>query len=311
MRVIIYGFGQIGRLVAKSALKKGFDVIGAVDKNPDLIGKSLREFGIESDGYVKDSLDFGDVDLVFLSTGSFLPDIMPQITECVEAGFNVLSSSETLSYPEYRYPDLARKINELAIENNVTVLGAGINPGFMLDFLPAVLSATSIEVTRVRAIRSADALKRRSSFLEKVGFGMDVEEVKRKLGKELTGHVGYAESVCILADALGIELDRIEEKQEIVVAEDDRYVEPGKVLGLRGYGAGLRNGEEVLRVEFHAFAGADEYEEIEIVGDNSIVWRSTGTRGDSGTANLLVNLAKTVVKSEPGLIKMSDLFPYR
>jgi 4-hydroxy-tetrahydrodipicolinate reductase len=316
MRVVIYGFGQIGRLIAKSAIKKGFEVAGAVDVNPELVGKKIVEINefhepeISSEAIIKDSLDFDDVDVVFLCTGSFIPDIFPQLKECIESGFDVVSSCETLSYPEFRYPELASEINQLAIENNVTVLGAGINPGFLLDFLPAVLSATSVEVRKIRAVRSADALKRRSSFQKKIGLGMDVQEVRKKLGQELTGHVGYGESVCLIADALNLTLDDVEEGQEIVVAEDDRIVEAGKVLGLIGFGTGHRNGEEIIRVEFHAYAGAEEYEEIAIEGDNPVVWRSSGTRGDAGTANVMVNLAKAVAASKPGLMKISQLIPF-
>ena len=316
MRVVIYGFGQIGRLIAKSAVKKGFEVAGAVDINPELVGKKITELNgfdeskIPSQAIIKDSLDFEDVDVVFLCTGSFIPDILPQLKECIESGFNVVSSCETLSYPEFRYPELASEINHLAIENNVSVLGAGINPGFLLDFLPAVLSATSAEVKKIRAVRSADALKRRSSFQKKIGLGLEVSEVRQKLGKELTGHVGYGESVCLIADALNLTLDDVEEGQEIVVAQDNSIVEAGKVLGLIGFGSGLRSGEEVIRVEFHAYAGAEEYEEIAIEGDNPVVWRSSGTKGDTGTANVMVNLARAVVDSKPGLIKISQLIPF-
>ena len=317
MRAIIYGFGQIGRLIARSAIKKGFEVAGAVDVNPELVGKKISEVDgfqglkIQPDAIIKDSLDFEDADVVFLCTGSFIPGIMPQLRECVESGFDVVSSCETLSYPEFRYPELGSEINQLAIENNVSVLGAGINPGFLLDFLPAVLSATSVEVRKIRAVRSADALKRRSSFQKKIGLGMEVQEVRKKLGKELTGHVGYGESVCLIAEALNMQLDDVEEGQEVVVARDDSIVQSGRVLGLIGFGSGVRNGEEVIRVEFHAYAGAEEYEEITVEGDNPVVWRSSGTRGDTGTANVMVNLARAVVDSRPGLIKISQLIPFR
>jgi 4-hydroxy-tetrahydrodipicolinate reductase len=309
MKVAIYGFGAIGRMVAESAIKKGFEVVGAVDINPELHGRNLTEFGLKTDGSITSSLEdlpgVQDVDVVFLTTGSFLSEVFPQLRECIKYGLNIVSSCETLSYPEYRYPDLAKKIHSMAVESGVTVVAAGVNPGFMLDFLPAILSATSVEVKRIRAIRSADALKRRESFQKKVGIGLSEEEVRKKLGKEITGHVGYAESVYLLADALNFNLDDVKEGQEIVT--DDS----GKVLGLKGFGLGVLRSEEVIRVEFHAFAGAKEYEEVEIVGDNPVVWRSTGTKGDIATANILVNLAKTVVNAEPGVKKVTDFIPFR
>ncbi|ADB58615.1 dihydrodipicolinate reductase [Archaeoglobus profundus] len=298
MKVVIYGFGQIGRLLAEACIKRGFEVVGAVDINPEIIGKPLREFGIESDGVIKDSLDF-DGDLAYITTGSYLDKVYPQIEECVKAGFNVISTCETLAYPEYRYPELARKIDEIAKKEGVTVLGSGVNPGFLLDTLPIVLSAVCVEVKAIKAVRSVDALKRRTQFQKKVGIGLSVEEFEKA---NLSGHVGYAESALLIAEALGVEPKEVLEGQEPVV-------EKGVVQGIRGFGE--VRGDKQIRIEFHAYANAEEYELIEIEGDNSVVWKSSGVKGDLGTVAVLVNLAKAVVGCRAGLIKMTDLIPFK
>ena len=297
MRVVIYGFGQIGRLLAEACVKRGFEVVGAVDINPEIVGKSLRDFGIESDAVIKDRLNF-DGDLAYVTTGSYLDKVYPQIEECVKAGFNVISTCETLAYPEYRYPELARKIDEIAKEEGVTVLGSGVNPGFLLDTLPIVLSAVCVEIKAIRAVRSVDALKRRTQFQRKVGIGLSLEEFKKA---NLSGHVGYAESALLIAEALGVKGDVREDQKPVVV--------DGVVQGVKGFGEVV--GDKSIRVEFHAYANAEEYELIEIEGDNSVVWRSSGVKGDLGTVAVLVNLAKAVVEHRSGLIKMTDLIPFR
>ncbi len=154
VKAVIYGFGEIGRLLAEQALRRGIEITGVVDINPSLVGKKLSEFGLESEAKISNKLEF-DGDLVFLTTGSWLDSVYPQIEECVIKGFNVLSTCETLSYPEYRYPKLAKKIDEIAKQNNISVLGTGINPGFLLDTLLIVLSAPFTEIRKIKAIRSA------------------------------------------------------------------------------------------------------------------------------------------------------------
>jgi 4-hydroxy-tetrahydrodipicolinate reductase len=217
----------------------------------------------------------------------------------------VISTCETLSYPRYRYPELAEEIDRLAVENGKTVLGTGINPGFLLDALVVFLSAPFTEVERIKAVRCIDTLKRREPFQKKVGIGLKLEDAEEKLEKgEITGHVGYAESVLLISEALNFSPDEVREGQEFVH-------DSGEVLGAIGYGSALKNGEEKIRIEFHAYANAEEYERIEIHGDNSIVWTSTGTKGDLGTASVAVNLAEAVVKSEAGLKTMVDLIPFR
>jgi 4-hydroxy-tetrahydrodipicolinate reductase len=299
MKVVIYGFGQIGRLLAEACTKRGFAIVGAVDINPSVVGKKLKDFGIRSDAVIADSLEF-EGDIAFVTTGSFLDAVYSQIEECIKKGFNVVSTCETLSYPEFRYPELARKIDKFARDYGVTVLGTGINPGFLLDTLPIVLTAPCVEVKRVKAVRSIDALKRRTQFQKKVGIGLSLEEFEKA---NLTGHVGYAESALLICEALGFNPDRVKEGQEPVVKD-------GKVLGIKGFGCAYSNGEEIVRVEFHAYANAEEFEEIVIEGDNPVVWKSSGTKGDLGTVAVLINLARAVVKHEPGLIKMTDLIPF-
>ncbi|WP_457550660.1 NAD(P)H-dependent amine dehydrogenase family protein [Archaeoglobus sp.] len=298
MKVVIYGFGQIGRLLAKACVERGFEIVGAVDINPELVGKRLSDFGIDSDAVVKGKLEF-EGDLAFLTTGSYLDTVFPQIEDCIKTGFNVISTCETLAYPEHRYPELADKIDELAKEHNVTVLGSGINPGFLLDTLPTVLSAVCVDVKSVKAIRSIDALKRRTQFQKKVGIGLSVEEFEKA---NLSGHVGYAESALLISEALGVNPKEVLEGQEPVVKD-------GIVQGIKGFGE--VKGDKHIRIEFHAYANAEEFEMIEIEGDNGVVWKSSGVKGDLGTVAVLVNLAKAVVEHRAGLIKMTDLIPFR
>lgn len=304
MDAAIYGFGPIGRLIAECCVKRGINVVGAVDINPELKGKKLSDFGLQSDGMISDRLEF-EGDVAFVCTGSYLDRVYPQIEDCLNKGFNVISTCETLSYPRYRYPELAEKIHTLAVDRGKTVVGTGINPGFLLDALVVFLSAPFTEVERIRAVRCIDALKRREPFRKKVGIGLSLEEARKKLEKgEITGHVGYVESMLLISEALNFLPDEVKEGQEFVHENE-------KVLGAIGYGSALKDGEEKIRIEFHAYANAKEYEKIEIYGDNSIVWTSTGTKGDLGTASVAVNLAEAVVRSDAGLKTMLDFVPFR
>lgn len=304
IKAVIYGFGEIGKLIAGEAIKRDIEITGVVDVNPSLVGKKLSDFGLDSEAAISDELEF-DGDVVFLCTGSWLDRIYPQIEDCVGKGFNVLSTCETLSYPEYRYPELAKKVNELAKKNNVSVLGAGINPGFLLDSLLIFLTAPCTEVNSIKAVRSAEALRRRDTFQKKIGIGLDSQEARKQVEEgKISGHAGYAESVMIVCEALGFKPDEIKEGQEVVE-------ENGKALGLKGYGSALKKGEEVIRIEFHAYSNAEEYEEIEIEGNNSVRWRSTGTKGDIGTAATIINLAEHIVNSRNGLLKISEAIPFK
>ncbi len=321
LKLGFYGFGAIGRLAARVALRRGFDIVGAVDIDPDVVGKDVGELaGVEKLGIrvSKDPSDLALADVVIHATGSYLDKVYPQILELMELGVDVLSTCETLAYPWYRYPVLARKLEEKAQSFGVTVLGSGVNPGFLLDTLLIVLSSTLPVVERIRAVRSLDAAKRREPFRRKVGIGMEPGEYRAKLeAGELTGHVGYAESVLLVSDALGVQPTRIIESQEPVVA-DKRVeshgvvVEAGRVAGVKGYGAAYLGDRELVRVELHAYVGAEDYEEIVLEGGGErIVWRSTGTPGDTATVSVILSLAEAVAEAPPGLLTMVEMVAFR
>ncbi|MCD6313291.1 MAG: NAD(P)-binding domain-containing protein [Thaumarchaeota archaeon] len=322
MRVAVYGFGEIGRILALTALRRGHEIVGAVDIDPRLLGRDVGEIlGVERIGVkVTKDVEEGlrECEVILHATGSYLPAVYGQLAEGIRLGKSVVSTCETLAYPYYRYPVLARRLDDLAKSRGSTLIGSGINPGFLLDALAVVLSAPFPILKRIKAKRSLDASKRRRSFIKKIGLGLNPSELLQGLESgRYTGHVGYAESVCIIADAASLNLTRIEEKQEPIIAEDEiklgeLAIGRGMVRGLRGFAAGYVNGVERIRVEFEASALAPEYEEIVIEGeDHSITWRSSGTPGDLGTASVILSIAEKLDQMPYGLLTMADLIPFR
>jgi 4-hydroxy-tetrahydrodipicolinate reductase len=320
LRIGIYGFGAIGKLVAKLALDRGHEIVAAITRTTSL-GKDVGELlGVGPIGVrvSNDVRELSNADIVIHSTGSYLDEVFDQIASVIRMGIDVVSTCETLSYPYYRYPVLAKRLDELARAYGTVVIGTGINPGYIFDTLVAVLAASVPRVTRVRAVRSLDAAKRREPFRKKIGVGEDPKLVEERLAKgEITGHVGYAESVYLIALAGDLNLTKVVEWQGVVPAEETVEsagirVEKGMNRGISGYGAGYVGDREVIRVEFHAYVGAPEYEEVEVEGrEYSVRWRSTGTPGDLGTATVALNVAEKVPYLTPGLHLMTDLLPFK
>ncbi|MEM1916218.1 MAG: dihydrodipicolinate reductase [Ignisphaera sp.] len=321
MLIGIYGFGSIGRLVAREAIERGYEIAGVVDIDRALIGRDIGEIlGIGSIGLeVSDDISvLSDADVVVHATGSYLDKVYNQIVSVLDMGIDVVSTCETLAYPYYRYPVLAVKLNEIALDQGVSVLGTGVNPGFLLDTLATVLASSVTQVKSIRVVRSVDASKRRESFKKKIGIGMDFRVVEDMMKRgELSGHVGYAESVYLIAHAGDLQLTKVLEEQKPLVAEETiewmgLRIEKGFCRGIRGTGIGYVYDKEVIRIEFYAYVGAPEYEEITIVGKNySVTWRSSGTPGDQGTVAVVLNIAEKIKKLPPGLHLMTDLIPFK
>jgi len=240
LRIAIYGFGEIGRLIARVALSRGHEIVGVLDINPEILGKDVGEvLGLGKLG-IKITRDVEEAarryDITLHATGSYLPKVYDQIASVVMLGKPIISTCETLAYPYYRYPILARRLDELAKTHGSTILGSGINPGFLLDTLVIVTSATVPVIRRIRARRRLDA-SRRSSFRRKIGLGLEPGEVADGLRSgKYSGHVGYAESVCLIADAAGLNLSKVEEGQEPVIADQDGESREHDYRGRKGEG---------------------------------------------------------------------------
>ena len=258
-KVIIFGCGVMGRKTAQALLDKtSFEIVGAVDIDPELFGKDLGEIldpprilGILIEKKPENLLSTVNADAVVLTTTSHLESVAPQIIQCLEAGLNVVSTCEELSFPWKRHPELTRKLDNLAKEHGKTVVGTGINPGFLMDMLPLVLTAPCLKVHSVKVKRMMNSSKRRIPFQVKVGTGLTQEEFKEKIeNKIITGHVGLQESINMIAAGLGWELDEAVELPpepvtgEKVITTAFGEVQPGDVIGLASIAFGKKEGKE-------------------------------------------------------------------
>jgi len=326
IKIIIYGCGVMGRKVAEALLdKKSFKIVGAVDIDPKLVGKDLGEIlspkkrlGICIQKDAEALFSKVKAQAVVLTTTSHLKSAFPQIARCLKAGLNVISTCEELSYPWKRSPQLAKKIDNLAKEYGATVIGTGINPGYLMDTLPLILTAPCLKVNAIKIRRMMDSSKRRIPFQAKVGTGLSQKEFRKKIDdKIITGHVGLLESINMIADSLGWKLNKAVELPPVPVITKKKIktglgtVEPGNVVGLTSKAFAKKDGKEVITLEFCAHANVKkEYDEILIKGLPNIHEKIIGgVHGDIGTVAVTINTIPRAVKAPAGLLVMKDLPP--
>ncbi|TFH02357.1 MAG: dihydrodipicolinate reductase [Candidatus Thorarchaeota archaeon] len=323
-KVIQIGFGSLGRHIAGSILKReNLELVSVVDANPELKDKPLAELlQEECDSTIKLTDDLDNVlasieaDVAIVATSSSLEVVGPTIEECLGAGLDVISICEELSYPYQKKPGLAESINQVAIQNDKTVIGTGINPGYLMDLLPIVLTAPCVNVETIRVTRHMNSSHRRPSFQKKIGTGMTNEEFRMNIDEgNITGHVGLVESIQMVDAALNLGLDSIEElPPESIIAEKEvtnsfATIRKGDVLGLKSMGVGKRDGAVIITLDFQAYAEATpQYDEVIIEGVPRIQQRiEGGVQGDLGTIGMILNLIPIVIKESPGLKTMKDI----
>ncbi len=323
--VVQVGLGPMGRIIAKLILnRENLSLNGVVDIDPNLKGKSLGELLevekgfntiIESD--LNGILLRKEIDVIITATSSYLEKVAPLIKQAVESGINIISICEELSYPFLYQPKLSEELDLIAKANNVTVVGTGINPGYLMDLLPIVITAPCQSVKSIKVTRMMNSAKRRVSFQRKIGTGLSPNEFRQKIdNKEITGHVGLTQSIQMICDALGFEYDEIKEfpPKEMIIEEDfttsyGEKVLKGNVCGLQSKAVAIKDDNELVLLDFVAYAGEhEEYDSIEIEGTPNIHQKIIGgVHGDLGTSAMVANLIPIVIKARSGLLTMKDL----
>ncbi len=314
IRVVQLGLGYIG-LAVHEILKErpGYEIAGAVDTDPAKAG-SLPGYQVSAS--LDQALAATKAQVAVLTTTSRMESITPQVMELVSRGLCVVSTCEELVYPWDTHRSEAEQIDAAAREHGVAVLSTGVNPGFLMDFLPMAVSRVARTVESVQVERYQDATPRREAFQRKIGAGLTVEQFQARVDQGNFGHAGLLASVQLLAAGLGWRLDSANETIEPVIASEalqTEYltVEPGQAAGVFQIGTGMVGDREVIRLVFRAAVGEPKsFDRIRLEGNPPLesVFTS-GVPGDVATGAITVNAVPLVLRLPPGLRTMADLWP--
>ena len=322
IKVIQIGFGPLGVQTAKFIAKKyTIKTVAVVDNDPDLYNKNINDFSSDLDNKICISNSVNEAlkninekpDVAIITTVSSLKEIYNQINEVVKHNINIISTCEELSYPWKTDPALSKKLNDLCKLNNVACLGTGVNPGFLMDYLPSVLSTVCKEINKIRIYRVQDASFRRIPFQKKIGAGLDLSEFKNKELEGTLRHVGLTESLHLLAKSLNFDIDNVTETLNPVICKSDLNgsinIKKGCARGVEQIAYGYLNSEVVIEMQFKAAVGESRsFDRIEVDGIPSFVSEiEGGINGDIATCSIAINSIKSIMKASPGLHTMADI----
>jgi 2,4-diaminopentanoate dehydrogenase len=310
-----YGIGPIGAEIARLLFTKPWiKVVGAIDIDPEKIGKDLGEvigLGRETGVLVTAEVQ-GKPDVICHSTGSRLRDVAGQLISLLERGSHVVSTCEELSFP--LDGEIREQLQQAARAANVAILGTGVNPGFVMDKLPLTITSVCQEVTSLDIIRIQNASTRREPLQRKVGAGMTVDEFREAVRAGRIKHMGLRESLMMVGNGLGVEFESVsEEVIEPVIADrtvTTQYltVEPGQVAGVHQtiHGTGRINVSLELRMYVGAEAVASDRVIVRGIPDVEMVIKD-GVHGDRATAAMVVNSIPRIVQARHGVLTMDDI----
>ncbi len=318
---VVAGLGHVGRALARSVLETPeLRLVAAVD--PAHAGRKLESILNSPAPDLTVAVDAASIlgaargGVLLQATSSRFGDVRPQIEQAVKGGLSVVSTCEELAYPWLHHEAEADALDRLCERHDVAVVATGVNPGFCLDRLPALLSQVTGPVRHIRAERVVDASARRPGLQRKAGAGLSEDEFEGAVEEGRVGHVGLSESAALVALGCGLDVDEVDEEVDAIVADRDHAtavpVRAGQIAGVHQVARGYADGREIVRLELVIAVGAEHpRDEVRLDADPPLhLSIPGGVPGDHATVWAVVHAA-TAIPMLRGLVTVLDLPPGR
>ncbi len=336
IRVIQWTTGNIGRRSLHAIIgRPDLELVGVYAHGKDKVGKDAAELCGRPEPTGVLATDDIDALVALRPDACCYNPLWPSIDELVvllENGVNVCSSAAWITGGKQRPEDLDR-IRTACEAGGTTIFGSGAHPG-MTNLVGMVLSGSCERVDEIRITESVDCSTYESAGTQiAMGFSQDpatpglAESVRRE--SEV-----FAESAAMMADALGVELDRMSFDVEFTAATGDSdlgfmEIPAGTVAGVMGYHRGWVGDRNVVSVGFNWTMGTHVVPPkplahghvIQVMGMPNMRtvihclppadWDEEGFMGLGMiyTAMPVTNAVPHVVAAPPGIVTLADLPP--
>ena len=314
-KVAIYGLGYIGRMVFEAIQNENFfsnqrlEIVGAVDIVSESIAWAETK-GVKAYQSFKELLAKERPDVCIHTTSSNLQTVLPQILEIVEAKVPVVSSSEELFYPWVRNAAVAETLNGACLKAGVAVIGTGVNPGFIMDVLPATMTQVCQTIEQIRVQRVVNASLRRPPLQRRIGVGLDEGSFRAQASSGRISSAGLMESLDFLAAFMGWKLSDVGSVFEPILAARAVQtatfaVKKDHVLGYRQKAWGELDRKRVIELDLKVYLEAERPgDHIVIKGTPPLdLWIEGGVPGDPGAVAALIRGVPRVLNARPGIVR--------
>jgi hypothetical protein len=337
-KVFQWASGNVGAHTARvSVQRESLELVGMHVYSDDKVGKDIGgligidELGIPASNNMQTVLD-SDADVVLHTPlpskiyGENPDQDLDDICALLAAGKNVITIVGYM-YPKVYGDAVVNRLEEACKAGNSTFHSSGLNPGWMGDLIPLVMSGLCerVDTMHVMEISCFDMYPSPEIMFDSMGFGATPDEFAVKNERQKIWLDGlFSESVQMVADGMGLGVTEIRSTLETELATEDLtvaagVVKKGTVAGQHWRWSGMANGKETVVHEtvwrmhpdvapgwatgpnFIDFKGAPNMK-LDIEGDFAFisdVFLATGMHA--------VNAIPHVIDAEPGIKTFLDL----
>ena len=327
-KIVQYGCGKMSKYTMRYAMEKGYEIVGAVDINPNLIGKDISEIiGCEETGVKITAIDQAEElmknvkpDACIITTMSLIKDLENVLMLCAKMGVNAITTCEEAFYPANSNPEITKKLDELSKKNGCTITGSGYQDIYWGQLISSIAGSTH-KITKIKGSSSYNVEDYGIALAQVHGAGMTLDEFDEKVAaadkisteerQKIIESGDYTPSymwnvVPWLADKFGFTITSMTQKCVPIVAKEDIHsntlnmdIKVGMATGM----SAVVTAQTAEGVEIEAECIGKVYEPTEVDKNDWTIFGEPDTRVVITEPKTVELTCASIVNRIPDLIK--------
>lgn len=188
IKVVQYGAGKMSVYTMRYVYEKGGEIVGAIDVNPDVIGKDIGEImGTEKKNVTVVSLEEAEnmmketkPDIAIVTTMSLIRDVEDALMLCTKLGVNAITTCEEAFYPMNSNPEVTKKIDEMAKQTGCTITGSGYQDIYWGQLISSIAGSTQT-IKKIKGSSSYNVEDYGIALAKAHGAGLSLEEFEQQV----------------------------------------------------------------------------------------------------------------------------------
>ena len=188
IKVVQYGVGKMSVYTMRYVYEKGAEIVGAIDVNPEIIGKDIGEImGTENKGVkvvsateAENLLKETKPDIAIVTTMSLIKETEEPLMLCAKLGINAITTCEEAFYPMNSNPSITKKLDELAKQTGCTITGSGYQDIYWGQLVTSIAGSTH-KITKIKGSSSYNVEDYGIALAKAHGAGLTLEEFEKQV----------------------------------------------------------------------------------------------------------------------------------
>ena len=188
IKVVQYGVGKMSVYTMRYVYEKGGEIVGAIDINPDIIGKDIGEIiGTENKGVkvvsannAEETLKQTKPDIVIVTTMSLISETYEPLMLCAKLGINAITTCEEAFFPMNSNPSITKKLDETAKKTGCTITGSGYQDIYWGQLITSIAGSTQ-KIKKIKGSSSYNVEDYGIALAKAHGAGLTLEEFDKQV----------------------------------------------------------------------------------------------------------------------------------